>query len=121
MATHEGKCAGRSRPCLKQQHATIQVIRCHLHPLPGMPPPHHNAWFPCFPLHLCRWDQAEADPSGFFRFMRLLINFRRATPALQRTAYVTDRDIQWHGEVGAGEQGAVGCRSGDRSEQGDRA
>jgi hypothetical protein len=32
--------------------------------------------------------------------MRLLINFRRATPSLNRTGYVTEKDIQWHGEVG---------------------
>ncbi|GIL64820.1 hypothetical protein Vafri_18680 [Volvox africanus] len=50
-------------------------------------------------LNYVRWDQLAADPSGFHRFIRLLINFRRATPALQRTSYVTEKDIQWHGEL----------------------
>lgn len=49
-------------------------------------------------INYFRWDQAAADPTGFLRFVRLMANFRRATPALQRATYVTDRDVQWHGE-----------------------
>ncbi|KAG2454971.1 hypothetical protein HYH02_000797 [Chlamydomonas schloesseri] len=50
-------------------------------------------------LNYLRWDQVAEDPHGFNRFVRLLIHFRRATPALQRTTFVTEKDIQWHGEL----------------------
>lgn len=32
------------------------------------------------------------------RFTRLLLHLRRRHPALRRTTYVSDKDIQWHGE-----------------------
>ncbi len=36
-------------------------------------------------LNWFNWDAAERDEGGFARFMRLLINFRRSRPELQRT------------------------------------
>ena len=73
-----------------------------LYPTPPPPPPR-------------RWDQLAEDPHGFNRFVRLLIHFRRATPALQRTTFVNDKDIQWHGEVrgmGLGLGGGSGAGPG---------
>jgi len=51
------------------------------------------------PLNWLNWRQAQEDEGGFARFMRRLIRFRRSRPELQRTSFVTDRDVQWHGEL----------------------
>lgn len=44
------------------------------------------------------WSQAERDEAGLRRFTSTLIKIRKSHPELMRTQYVTDRDIQWHGE-----------------------
>lgn len=105
-----GGCEGGSKQSPKQ-HARVvgRPTRTPGHPVYAYPLV--LMLVPC----PCRWDQAESDPAGFHRFMRLLINFRRATPALQRTAYVTERDVQWHGEVGA--RGAEGCGVQERGQE----
>eukprot|EP00798_Chlamydomonas_sp_ICE-L_P030104 gene30104-35072_t len=43
------------------------------------------------------WDAAKADTDGFARFSRCMVQLRRTNPLLQRTSFVTDTDIQWHG------------------------
>nr|QKY15160.1 isoamylase, starch debranching enzyme/1,4-alpha-glucan branching enzyme Ii (ISAII) [Polytomella parva] len=51
------------------------------------------------PVNYFRWDLAHQDTHGFGRFMRLLINFRRRHPGLlQRSAYMTSREVSWHGD-----------------------
>jgi len=49
-------------------------------------------------LNWFNWSVAQRDEQGLVRFMRHLINFRKDHPELQRTTYVTDKDVQWHGE-----------------------
>jgi isoamylase len=48
------------------------------------------------PLNWLDWGALGADADGFARFMRRLINFRRATPLLRRGGYVSDADVAWH-------------------------
>ncbi|KAF5843397.1 glycoside hydrolase superfamily [Dunaliella salina] len=50
-------------------------------------------------LNWFNWDRATADEAGLSRFHRLLIRLRKSRPELQRTSYVSDRDVQWHGET----------------------
>ncbi|KAF6257870.1 isoamylase [Scenedesmus sp. NREL 46B-D3] len=51
-------------------------------------------------LNWVDWQQVAEDTHGFARFTRQLITFSRiARPCLRRTSYVTDNDIQWHGEA----------------------
>jgi len=50
-------------------------------------------------LNWFNWDKATADEAGLSRFHRLLIRLRKSRPELQRTSYVSDRDVQWHGEA----------------------
>jgi isoamylase len=49
------------------------------------------------PLNWMDWSQAEKDEQGLVRFVRGLIQLRKMHPELQRTQFVNDRDIQWHG------------------------
>ena len=53
----------------------------------------------CHDSHLnwCDWAQAEKDEQGLLRCVRGMIKLRKMHPELQRTQYVNDRDIQWHG------------------------
>lgn len=49
------------------------------------------------PLNWFDWAKAEKDEAGLLRFVSGMIKMRKAHPELQRTQYVNDRDIQWHG------------------------
>lgn len=48
-------------------------------------------------INYFRWDKKEADPSGFYRFTRLLLNFRRKCEALGLSDFPTAERLQWHG------------------------
>lgn len=48
-------------------------------------------------LNWLNWAQAQEDASGLLRYVRGMIHIRKTHPELQRTQYVNDRDIQWHG------------------------
>eukprot|EP00884_Botryococcus_braunii_P015679 jgi/Botrbrau1/2795/Bobra.0125s0007.1 len=48
-------------------------------------------------LNWFNWDAMEHDGSGYSRFVRLLVHFRRTHPELRRKEYVQGSDIQWHG------------------------
>lgn len=50
------------------------------------------------PVNWLDWDAAKADSDGFARFSRLMVKLRRSSPVLQKTQYVNEGDIQWHGE-----------------------
>jgi isoamylase len=54
--------------------------------------------------------QAEEDETGFLRFMRLLVNFRRSRDELQRTSFVTAKDVQWHGDLPDTPDWSEACR-----------
>jgi len=49
------------------------------------------------PVNYLDWDAASQDAVGLSRFTRCLIRLRREHPQLQRTVYVTDQEVQWHG------------------------
>jgi glycogen operon protein len=70
----------------------------------------NNAYCHDSELSWVDWTGLERD-RAFHRFVRGLIRFRRATPALMRRAFLTDADIAWFapggGEV-AWAQGAFG-------------
>lgn len=42
------------------------------------------------------WDQIDKH-KDFFRFWRLMINFRKQNPLLMRTEFLKESDVQWHG------------------------
>lgn len=44
------------------------------------------------------WDELEKSKT-FFRFFRLMVNFRRKTPLFKRTDFLTNEEIDWHGEA----------------------
>ncbi|KAI8476733.1 MAG: isoamylase [Monoraphidium minutum] len=50
-------------------------------------------------LNWVDWQQAAADETGFARFVRRMIHFRRQRPELRRRAFVGDGEITWHGEL----------------------
>lgn len=60
---------------------------------------HHgnnNAWCQDTATNWFLWEELEKDPA-FFRFYRLLIQFRKTHPILRRDKFLTDADVQWHG------------------------
>lgn len=48
-------------------------------------------------LNWLNWQQAEEDAYGLSRFMRLMIGIRSRHSQLQRTKYVNQGEIEWHG------------------------
>ncbi|GAX79055.1 hypothetical protein CEUSTIGMA_g6495.t1 [Chlamydomonas eustigma] len=49
-------------------------------------------------LNWLNWSQALEDATGFQRFTKHMVQLRMRHPELQRSQYVTEREIQWHGE-----------------------
>ncbi|KAI5058451.1 hypothetical protein GOP47_0026621 [Adiantum capillus-veneris] len=48
-------------------------------------------------INYFRWDKKEADTTGFYRFTRLLLNFRRDCKSLGLSEFPTGDRLQWHG------------------------
>ena len=56
----------------------------------------NNTWCQDNALNWFLWDQLEKN-SAFYRFYRLMIQFRKRHSLLRRTSFLTDHDIEWHG------------------------
>ena len=56
----------------------------------------NNTWCQDNSLNWFQWDQLKKN-SAFYRFYRLMIQFRKRHPILRRTSFLTDQDIEWHG------------------------
>ncbi|KAG6557828.1 hypothetical protein Mapa_000595 [Marchantia paleacea] len=50
-------------------------------------------------INYFQWDQKNLDAQGFYRFSRLLVNFRRQCDALRLGEFPTAEKLQWHGSV----------------------
>uniref|UniRef100_A0A7S3UH22 isoamylase n=1 Tax=Picocystis salinarum TaxID=88271 RepID=A0A7S3UH22_9CHLO len=48
------------------------------------------------PLTHFDWDMLEQERQGYFRFVSLMIKFRRDHPLIGRSEFLTDEDITWH-------------------------
>lgn len=48
-------------------------------------------------MNYFRWDQMDADPTGFNRFYRCLLNFRRECESLGAEDFPTAERLAWHG------------------------
>ncbi|KAH7288477.1 hypothetical protein KP509_31G027800 [Ceratopteris richardii] len=49
-------------------------------------------------INYFRWDKKETDINGFYRFSRLLLNFRRECDSLGMEDFLTSDRLSWHGE-----------------------
>lgn len=49
-------------------------------------------------INYFRWDKKEADTSGFYRFSRLLLSFRRECESLGLSDFPTAERLNWHGD-----------------------
>jgi isoamylase len=56
----------------------------------------NNAWCQDNELNWFLWNQLTEN-QDFYRFYRLLIQFRKNHPLLKRNKFLTDEDIEWHG------------------------
>ena len=56
----------------------------------------NNTWCHDSELNWFLWDKLAAN-KDFYRFYAGLIHFRKTHPILQRSAFLTDNDIDWHG------------------------
>ncbi|BDA40513.1 Isoamylase 1, chloroplastic [Coccomyxa sp. Obi] len=51
------------------------------------------------PLNWFNWTQAAADPTGYARYFRHMVHFRRTHAELRRSSFVHAGAITWHGKV----------------------
>ncbi len=58
----------------------------------------NNTWCQDNKLNWFLWNYLDIR-SGFYRFYRLLIDFRKKYPLLGRNTFLGDKDISWHGLV----------------------
>ena len=56
----------------------------------------NNTWCQDNDLNWFLWDKLEEN-QDFYRFYRALIHFRKKHPILQRTTFLTNQDVDWHG------------------------
>ncbi len=56
----------------------------------------NNAWCHDDERNWFLWDQLK-DNAPFFRFCKLMIQFRKNNPLLRRTAFLKKLDAEWHG------------------------
>lgn len=56
----------------------------------------NNTWCQDNQLNWFQWDRLK-EQASFYRFYRLLINFRKKQPILRRISFLTNKDIEWHG------------------------
>lgn len=56
----------------------------------------NNTWCQDNRLNWFQWDSLKAN-AAFYRFYRLLIYFRKSHPILRNLAFLTQKDIDWHG------------------------
>lgn len=56
----------------------------------------NNTWCQDNELNWFLWDQLKIN-EGFYRFYRLMIDFRKRHSILKRSSFLTDQDVQWHG------------------------
>ncbi|KAL3692101.1 hypothetical protein R1sor_005752 [Riccia sorocarpa] len=48
-------------------------------------------------INYFQWQKKDTDAEGFYRFCRLLVNFRRQSDALRLGEFPTAEKLQWHG------------------------
>jgi isoamylase len=58
----------------------------------------NNTWCQDGPINWFLWGKLENEKE-FYRFYRALIHFRKNQPLLQRTTFLTNKDVDWHGLV----------------------
>lgn len=56
----------------------------------------NNSWCQDNQLNWFLWDKLKAN-EGFLRYFKMLIHFRKRHPILQRKAFLTNKDVDWHG------------------------
>nr|WP_166157516.1 isoamylase [Neochlamydia sp. AcF84]NGY95685.1 Isoamylase 1, chloroplastic [Neochlamydia sp. AcF84] len=59
----------------------------------------NNTWCQDNELNWFLWDKLQEN-SAFYRFYRLMIKFRKQTPALQQGRFLNEQDIFWRGTNG---------------------
>lgn len=57
----------------------------------------NNTWNQDNALNWFLWEELQKN-SGFHRFYRGLIHFRKKHPSLRRNAFLTPADVEWHGQ-----------------------
>jgi isoamylase/glycogen operon protein len=57
----------------------------------------NNTWCHDNALNWHQWHLAEKESQGLLRFYQLLNHFRRDTPILRQSQFLTDNQIDWHG------------------------
>jgi isoamylase len=57
----------------------------------------NNTWCQDNELNWFLWDQLKAN-AAFYRFYRLMIQFRKRHALFRSTTYLTSHDIEWHGK-----------------------
>mgnify|MGYP000685691020 CR=1 FL=1 len=57
----------------------------------------NNSWCQDNPLNWFQWDNKNNN-AHFFRFYRMLIQFRNSHPLLHHRKYLKDSDVAWHGK-----------------------
>lgn len=58
----------------------------------------NNTWCQDDERNYFLWNMLETD-QDFFRFHTLTTAFRKSNPLLQRTEFLTDNDVIWHGLI----------------------
>lgn len=58
----------------------------------------NNPWGQDNALNWFLWDEIEKN-KNFFRFYSSMIQFRKNHPLLRRTAFLKDKDVDWHGPI----------------------
>jgi isoamylase/glycogen operon protein len=56
----------------------------------------NNTWCHDTDLNWFLWDELKKK-ADFYRFYRMLIDFRKRHPILRRNSFLTHADIDWHG------------------------
>ena len=56
----------------------------------------NNSWCQDNSLNWFHWDMLEKNP-GFYRFYKMMIQFRKDNPLLKRSHFIKESDIVWHG------------------------
>jgi isoamylase/glycogen operon protein len=57
----------------------------------------NNTWCQDNALSWFSWEKLE-EKKDFFRFYKLMIHFRKKHPILYRSYFLSDREIEWHGQ-----------------------
>ncbi len=58
----------------------------------------NNSWCQDSELNWFLWDSINTN-SGFYRFYKELIHFRKRHPILHRDNYLSEEDVDWHGTI----------------------